>query len=45
MDFLSDAQKMNYVLALINNGFSNKVLISHDIFTKHRMVSTNCMFY
>ena len=38
MDFPSDAQKIKKIKLLVDNGFSDKILISQDIHTKHRMV-------
>ena len=38
IDFPSDAQRMDRIGHLINNGFEDKVLIAQDIHTKHRLV-------
>lgn len=35
---LSDAQRLDRVVELVQNGFCDKVLLSHDIHTKHRLV-------
>lgn len=37
-DMPSDGQRMESVVALVNNGFEDRILISHDIHTKHRLV-------
>ena len=34
----SDAQRMQSVKKLIEAGFSHRILLSHDIHTKHRLV-------
>ncbi|XP_052564123.1 phosphotriesterase-related protein [Culex pipiens pallens] len=34
----SDEQRLNHILELINAGCSDKILISHDIHTKHRLI-------
>jgi phosphotriesterase-related protein len=34
----SDAQRINNVLALIEHGKSEHILLSHDVHTKHRLV-------
>ncbi len=39
MEFPSDAQKIDKIKLLIDNGFSDRLLLSLDIHTKHRMVS------
>lgn len=38
IDYPSDAQRMDMVVALVNAGFEDKVLLAHDIHTKHRLV-------
>ena len=38
VDFPSDAQKIQKIKLLVDNGFGDKILISQDIHTKHRMV-------
>lgn len=35
----SDEQRLTHILELINAGCSDKILISHDIHTKHRLVN------
>lgn len=35
----SDAQRLDKICQLIDDGRENEVLISHDIHTKHRLVS------
>ena len=37
-DFPSDAQLIQKIKLLLDNGFADKILISQDIHTKHRMV-------
>lgn len=39
IDFPSDAQRMDRIASLGENGFLNRILISQDIHTKHRLVS------
>lgn len=38
IDFPSDAQKIEKVKLLIENGYMNKIFLSQDIHTKHRLV-------
>lgn len=38
VDMPSDAQRIQKVKLLVDNGFSNQVLLSHDLHTKHRLV-------
>lgn len=38
VDMPSDAQRMDQVIMLVNAGYENRVLISQDIHTKHRLV-------
>ena len=38
VDFPSDAQKIQKIKLLVDNGFADRVLVSQDIHTKHRMV-------
>lgn len=38
IDMPSDAQRMDSIVHLVNEGFGKKVLVSHDIHTKHRLV-------
>ena len=35
----SDAQRLAFLRCLLDNGYGSKVLIAHDIHTKHRLVS------
>ena len=46
-DMPSDAQRIQRIKVLIDNGFADKILISHDIHTKVRLVSLclACMLY
>ena len=34
----SDAQRVQWVKTLIEAGFSHRIMLSHDIHTKHRLV-------
>lgn len=34
----NDAQRVQMVKCLVDNGYKEKVFLSHDIHTKHRMV-------
>ena len=36
IDFFSDAQRLRLIEGLISNKFEDKILMSHDIHTKHR---------
>lgn len=38
IDFPSDAEKIAKVKYLVDNGYADRVLLSHDIHTKHRLV-------
>ena len=40
IDFLSDAQRVDVLLQLINEGYEDRIIVSHDIHTKHRLVSS-----
>lgn len=37
IDFPSDAQRMDMIKALVDNGFEEQILVAHDIHTKHRL--------
>lgn len=37
-DMPSDAQRMNHIIRLVHEGYEEKILISQDIHTKHRLV-------
>jgi len=37
IDMLSDAQRVDTILQLINEGYEDRIIISHDIHTKHRL--------
>lgn len=39
MDMPSDAQRMDRIVYLAKEGFEDRILMSHDIHTKHRLVS------
>ncbi|XP_058444801.1 phosphotriesterase-related protein [Malaya genurostris] len=36
---LSDEQRLQYILELLGEGYENRILLSHDIHTKHRLTS------
>ena len=38
VDMPSDAQRVQWVKKLVEAGFSHRVMLSHDIHTKHRLV-------
>ena len=38
IDMPSDAQRMDFIVRLVNDGFGDRVVIAHDICTKHRLV-------
>lgn len=38
-DMPSDAQRMDKVTFLASEGYEDRILLSHDIHTKHRLVS------
>ena len=38
MDMLSDAQRINFIMGLVAEGYGQKIVIAHDICTKHRLV-------
>lgn len=38
VDMPSDAQRMDSVILLAKAGYEDRILISHDIHTKHRLV-------
>ncbi|XP_049953158.1 phosphotriesterase-related protein [Schistocerca serialis cubense] len=37
-DMLSDAQRIQRIVELISNGLTDRILMAHDIHTKHRLV-------
>ena len=37
---LTDAQRIERIKYLVDNGFSDKIVIGHDVHTKHVLVST-----
>lgn len=39
VDMPSDAQRINQLMKLIDEGLVNKILMSHDLHTKHRLTS------
>lgn len=38
VDFLNDAQRINRIKHLIDNGFADQLVIAHDVHTRHRLV-------
>ena len=40
VDMPSDAQRIAFIRTLLDSGYSHKVLVAHDIHTKHRLVSS-----
>ena len=36
IDMVNDSQRINYISQLIDLGYENKIVIAHDIFSKHR---------
>ncbi|CAH2090787.1 unnamed protein product [Euphydryas editha] len=42
IDMPSDAQRLNMICHLLQEDKADRILISHDIHTKHRLVSKNC---
>ena len=39
LDFPNDAERIERIHSLIQERFENKILVSHDIHTKHRLVN------
>jgi len=39
IDMPSDAQRINNLIKLINEGLANRILMSHDVHTKHRLTA------
>lgn len=44
-DMPSDAQRIDRVLKLVDEGYVERVLMSHDIHTKHRLVSVLWIYW
>lgn len=38
IDMPSDAQRMDFIVRLVTDGFGDRVVVAHDICTKHRLV-------
>merc|ERR1719354_33946 len=38
LDFLSDAQRIQEIRLLIQHGYEDRIVIAHDIHTRHRLV-------
>ena len=46
MEMPSDAQRIQFVKVLVENGFADRVVISQDIHTKTRLVGDcSCVVY
>ena len=45
VDFLSDAQRIQRIKFLAEKGYEDKLVIAHDIHTKHRLVSYESVTY
>ena len=39
IDMVSDAQRIQKVKTLVDNGYTHRILLSHDMHSKHRLVS------
>ena len=39
IDMVSDAQRIKKVKTLVDNGYTHRILLSHDMHSKHRLVS------
>ena len=39
VDMPSDAQRIQHVKALVDSGYSHRILLSQDMHSKHRLVS------
>ena len=44
VDMLSDAQRIQRVKLLADNGYTDRLVIAHDIHLKHRLVGTNIVY-
>lgn len=44
-DMPSDAQRIDRILKLVDEGYVERVLMSHDIHTKHRLVRVFFVFF
>lgn len=40
VDMPSDAQRIRLMAALVEEGYGDRLVVSHDIHTKHRLVSS-----
>lgn len=38
VDMPSDAERINKIVQLVGEGYEDRILISHDVHTKHRLV-------
>lgn len=43
-DMPSDAQRIKMIRTLVEEGYGEKIVLSQDIFTKHRIVSNDFYF-
>ena len=44
-DMPSDAERLNFIRQMIDIGLGERIVISHDICTKHRLVRYGCLLY
>lgn len=42
-DMPSDAQRMQKIVRLVKEGYEDRILMSHDMHTKHRLVSSTAI--
>lgn len=42
-DMPSDAERINRIVQMVKEGLEDQILISHDVHTKHRLVSLICL--
>ncbi|XP_071961211.1 N-acetyltaurine hydrolase-like isoform X2 [Antedon mediterranea] len=42
IDYISDAQRINLIKGLVDEGYADKIVIAHDIHTRHRLVRIIC---
>ncbi|XP_071960430.1 N-acetyltaurine hydrolase-like [Antedon mediterranea] len=38
IDFISDAQRINLIRGLVDEGYADKIVIAHDVHTRHRLM-------
>ena len=39
MDMINDAQRVQKVKLLVDAGYGHRIVLAHDVHTKHRLVS------